>query len=127
MQHDNKKAIFSWAMYDWANSAFITTVTAAFFPILFNKFWSVGTDTTLTTARLGLANSAAGIVVALLAPIMGAIADKGASRKKFLLFFAYMGVVMASALFLVAEGNWAMAVLLYVLASIGFSGGNIFL
>lgn len=126
MQYDEKKAIFSWAMYDWANSAFITTVTAAFFPILFNEFWSVGTDTTLTTARLGLANSTAGIVVALLSPIMGAIADKGTYRKKFLMFFAYMGVVMTSALFLVAKGDWALAVLLYVLASIGFSGGNIF-
>ncbi len=125
MQLD-KKAIFGWSMYDWANSAFATTVMAGFFPIFFKKFWSVGADTTVSTARLGLANSLAGIAVALAAPLLGAIADKGSSKKKFLLFFAYMGVVMTASLYMVSKGNWPMAVVLYVFATIGFSGGNIF-
>ena len=123
---DDKKAIFGWSMYDWANSAFATAVMAGFFPIFFKQFWSVGTDTTVSTARLGLANSIASITVALSAPILGAIADKGTSKKKFLLFFAYMGVVMTASLYMVSKGNWPMAVVLYVLASVGFSGGNIF-
>ncbi|MDZ7262010.1 MAG: MFS transporter [candidate division KSB1 bacterium] len=126
MPLDDKKAIFGWTMYDWANSAFVTTIMAGFFPIFFKQFWSVGTDTTVSTARLGLANSIAGITVALVAPILGAIADKGTSKKKFLLFFAYLGVVMTCALYLVSKGNWPLAVVLYVLATIGFSGGNIF-
>lgn len=126
MQYTDKKSIFGWAMYDWANSAFATTVMAGFFPIFFKQFWSVGADTTLSTARLGLANSLAGIAVALCAPVLGAIADKGSSRKKFLLFFAFMGVVMTLALYTVSKGNWTAAVLLYVFATIGFSGGNIF-
>ncbi|MBL7102402.1 MAG: MFS transporter, partial [Desulfobacteraceae bacterium] len=126
MQTNDKKAIFGWAMYDWANSAFATTVMAGFFPIFFKQFWSVGADTTLSTARLGLANSIAGIAVALCAPILGAIADKGTSKKKFLLFFAFMGIVMTFALYMVSKGNWPMAVLLYVFATVGFSGGNIF-
>jgi len=126
MQPSNTKAIFSWAMYDWANSAFATTVMAGFFPIFFKQFWSIGADPTLSTARLGLANSLAGIAVALCAPVLGAIADKGSSRKKFLLFFACMGVVMTLALYPVSKGNWTSAVLLYVFATIGFSGGNIF-
>ncbi len=126
MHLDDKKAIFGWSMYDWANSAFATAVMAGFFPIFFKQFWSVGTDTTVSTARLGLANSIASITVALSAPILGAIADKGTSKKKFLLFFAYMGVVMTASLYMVSKGNWPMAVVLYVLASIGFSGGNIF-
>ena len=105
MKLAKNKSIVSWCMYDWANSAFTTTVMAAFFPILFNEFWSTGADTTITTARLGLANSIAGITVALLAPIMGAIADKGTAKKKFLMFFAYMGVVMTSALYLVNQGK----------------------
>jgi UMF1 family MFS transporter len=121
-----KKAIFGWCMYDWANSAFATTVMAGFFPIFFKQFWSVGADTTVSTARLGLANSIASITVALSAPILGAIADKGTSKKKFLLFFAYMGVVMTASLYMISRGNWLMAAVLYVLASIGFSGGNIF-
>ncbi|MBW1784035.1 MAG: MFS transporter [Deltaproteobacteria bacterium] len=126
MQRNNKKAIFGWAMYDWANSAFATTVMAGFFPIFFKQFWSIGADTTLSTARLGLANSVAGVAVALCAPVLGAIADKGSSKKKFLLFFAFMGIVMTLALYLVSKGNWPTAVLLYVFANVGFSGGNIF-
>jgi len=126
MQINDKKAIFGWTMYDWANSAFATTIMAGFFPIFFKQFWSVGADTTLSTARLGLANSAAGILVALCAPVLGAIADKGSSKKKFLLFFAFIGIVMTLALYMVSKGNWPMAVLLYVFATVGFSGGNIF-
>jgi UMF1 family MFS transporter len=123
---DDKKSIIAWSMYDWANSAFATTIMAGFFPVFFKQFWSAGVDTTVSTARLGLANSIAGITVALSAPILGAIADKGTSKKKFLLFFAYMGVVMTSALYMVSKGNWPMAIMLYVFATIGFSGGNIF-
>ncbi|MDN3515195.1 MAG: MFS transporter [Candidatus Brocadia sp.] len=126
MQRDDRKAIFGWGMYDWANSAFATTIMAGFFPIFFKQFWSAGADTVVSTARLGLANSIAGITVGLSAPVLGAIADKGTSKKKFLLFFAYMGVAMTSCLYMVSKGNWPIAVMLYVLATIGFSGGNIF-
>ncbi len=126
MLTDNKKAIFGWAFYDWANSAFATTIMAGFFPLFFKEFWSSGVDATVSTARLGLANSVAGTTVALLAPVLGAIADKGTSRKKFLMFFACIGIVMTSSLYMVSEGNWPHAVLLYIFAIIGFSGGNVF-
>jgi len=126
MQMNPKKTIFAWAMYDWANSAFATTVMAGFFPLFFKQYWCVNTDVNVSTARLGLANSLAGITVAVLAPILGAIADKGAARKKFLIFFAYLGVAMTTSLYLVAQGNWAWAIMLFVFASIGFSGGNVF-
>ena len=126
MAIDNKKSICGWSMYDWANSAFATTIMAGFFPIFFKEFWNADTNVNVSTARLGLANSIAGIVVALSAPILGAIADRGTAKKKFLLFFAFMGVVMTGALALVSEGRWQLAVLIYVFAAIGFSGGNIF-
>jgi len=126
MQLNDKRSIFGWCMYDWANSAFATTVMAGFFPVFFKEFWSVGADATVSTARLGLANSLAGIAVALAAPLLGAIADRGSSRKRFLLFFAYMGVVMTASLYMVSKGNWPMAVAVYVISTIGFSGGNIF-
>ncbi len=126
MQSDSKKAILAWALYDWANSAFATTVMAGFFPVFFKQFWSAGVDVTVSTARLAMANSIAGITVALLAPVLGAIADKGTSRKKFLVFFAYMGVVMTSSLYMVSQDNWLFAIVLYVFAIVGFSGGNIF-
>ena len=126
MIHTRKKSIVSWAMYDWANSAFATTIMAGFFPIFFKQFWSAGVDPTLSTARLGVANSLAGIIVAVSAPVLGAIADAGSSKKKFLLFFACMGMVMTSSLYMVSQGNWLLAVMLYVFATIGFSGGNVF-
>ncbi len=99
---------------------------AGFFPIFFKKFWSYGADATITTARLGLANSIAGLLIALVSPMLGAIADKGSAKKKFLFMFAYLGVAMTSALFLVRQGDWAMAVFCYVMAFIGFAGSNVF-
>ncbi|MCF7807142.1 MAG: MFS transporter [Candidatus Marinimicrobia bacterium] len=121
-----KKQIWGWAMYDWANSAFATTVMAGFFPIFFKEYWSVGTDVNVSTAQLGVANSIASLIVALMAPILGAIADKGSAKKKFLIFFAYLGALMTAGLFLVQQGDWAMAVFVYVMGIIGFSGANIF-
>jgi len=121
-----RRPIFSWALYDWGNSAFATTVMAGFFPVFFNSFWSVGADGSLTTARLGFANGAASLLVALLAPIIGAIADRGGSRKKFLFVFAALGIVMSGSLYFVQQGNWAVAVLLYVCATVGFAGSNVF-
>ena len=103
MNLDDKKAIIGWGVYDWANSAFATTIMAGFFPVFFKQFWSVGVDPTMSTARLGLANAIAGIMVALAAPALGAIADKGTSKKKFLLFFAYFGAVMTSSLTMVSK------------------------
>ena len=122
----SKKAIWGWALYDWANSAFATTVMAGFFPIFFKQYWSYGADVNVSTAQLGLGNSVAGLVVALMAPILGAIADKGSAKKKFLVFFAYLGVLMTAALFLVQKGQWAWAVFIYAMGIIGFSGANAF-
>jgi len=126
MRNDDRKAILGWALYDWANSAFATTIMAGFFPLFFKQFWSAGVDATVSTARLGLANSIGGTTVALMAPLLGAIADKGTSKKKFLIFFAYTGVLMTLSLYTVSQGDWLTAIALYVFALIGFSGGNIF-
>jgi UMF1 family MFS transporter len=123
---ESGKAIFGWAMYDWANSAFATTVMASFFPIFFKEYWAVGTDPVVSTAQLGFANSAAGILVALLAPLLGAIADKGQAKKKFLLFFALIGITATSALYLIPRGDWPMAAACYVIAMMGFAGSIIF-
>lgn len=123
---DYKRTILSWALYDWANSAFATTVMAGFFPIFFKTFWNAGVEDTVSTARLGFGNSVAGITVALLAPVLGAIADRGSAKRRFLLCFAVLGIAMTIGLSLVREGQWLGALVLYALATIGFSGGNIF-
>ena len=125
-QLDSKKAIVSWSLYDWANSAFATTVMAGFFPIFFKDYCSIGTEATMSTAQLGIANSVASIIVALLAPILGAIADQGTAKKKFLMLFAYLGVLMTIALYWVSQGSWQMGMMLFVFGTIGFSGANAF-
>lgn len=122
----NFKKVISWSMYDWANSAFATTVMAGFFPVFFKQFWSAGTDVSVSSFQLGAANSLAGIIVAVLSPALGAIADKGSAKKRFLFYFSALGIVMTGALFFIARGQWEMAAALFVLAMVGFSGGNIF-
>ena len=122
----SSKLVFGWTMYDWAVSAFSTTVMAGFFPVFFKQYWSHGADATVTTARLGAANSLAGLSIALIAPAIGAIADQGSAKKKFLCLFAYLGVLMTASLFLVQQGDWKVAIFCYTIATIGYAGGNVF-
>lgn len=123
---ESRRSVWSWALYDWANSAFATTVMAGFFPVFFKLYWSSGTSATEGTFALGIANSAASLLVAVVAPVLGAIADRGSAKKRFLALFTFIGAVMTSGLWFVAQGDWAMAVLLYVGGSVGFFGSLIF-
>ena len=122
----SKKAKWSWALYDWANSAFSTTVMAAFFPLFLKDYWSTNQSVTESTWYLAIGNSTASIIVAALAPFLGAVADQGSSRKRFLLVFACMGIIGTGALWQVAQGNWQMAIFMYIIASVGFMSGNVF-
>lgn len=126
MEASYKRTSISWAMYDWANSAYAVTVMAAFFPIFFKQYWHQGVSPGESTLYLGSANSIASMVIVVIAPVLGAIADRGGTRKRFLLLFAILGITMTGALYWVARGEWFTAAALYVLASVGFSGGNIF-
>jgi UMF1 family MFS transporter len=118
--------VLAWCFYDWANSAFATTGMAGFFPLFFKQYWSAEVAVTESTFRLGMANSLASILVVCLAPLLGALADKAGAKKRFLFFFACMGIVMTGALPLVAEGAWMMALVLYGLGLLGFSSSLIF-
>ena len=123
---NSKKSILAWSLYDWANSAFATTVMAGFFPVFFKEYWSTTDNVTLSTWYLGLGNSIASILVAALAPFIGAIADRGTAKKKLLIFFAFLGIIATGGLWIVNQGHWQMAILFYIIASIGFMSGNIF-
>lgn len=116
----------SWALYDWANSAFATTVMAGFFPLFFKSYWANPDQPTRSTFYLGLANSLASIIIAAVAPFLGAMADQGGTKKKFLLTFTFLGIVMTGGLRLLEQGLWQMAILFFLLANIGWSGANIF-
>ena len=122
----DKKQIYSWAFYDWANSAYSTTVMAGFFPIFFEKYYSNPNDVIQSTYQLGLANSISSIFIALVSPLLGAIADRGSAKKKLLIIFAFLGSLMTAALWLVQKGDWQLAVFFYIIATIGFMAGNIF-
>jgi len=119
------KPVLSWALYDWANSAFATTIMAGFFPVFYSALSSdISAKDSQFWFNMTLAGSS--ILVAVSAPILGAIADRGGNRKKFLATFAMLGVVMAAGLAWVHVGQWWAGLLLYGLGTIGFSGANVF-
>ncbi len=120
-----RRSQWSWAFYDWANSAFATTVMAGFFPVFFKAYWAAGMSATESTARLGSANALASLLVLLLAPVLGVVADRGGLKKRLLLLFAMLGILMTAGLFLVAEDYWLVAAGLYVFGIVGFAGGNV--
>jgi UMF1 family MFS transporter len=113
----------AWALYDWANSAFATTVMAGFFPVFFKQYWAHGLSATDSSFQLGLGNSLASLIVVGAAPVIGAIADRGGLKLRLLLLFTVLGVAMTGGLYLVAQGNWVLALVFYVLAQLGFSAG----
>ena len=126
MHYLKRKRVISWALYDWANSAFATTVMAGFFPLFFKSFWAADLSPAESTAVIGTTNSLAGLLIVLLAPFLGAYSDLGKFKKKFLAFFALLGVLSTGYLYFIPQGDWVIAASLYALAVIGFSGGNIF-
>ena len=120
------KSAWSWALYDWANSAFATTVMAGFFPIFFKSYWASDVSDAESTFAIGSINSLVGLLIAFSAPILGALADAGDSKRKFLFSFIFLGVIATGYLFFVPESSWKLAVIFYGIGVIGFSGGNIF-
>jgi len=120
------KSAWSWALYDWANSAFATTVMAGFFPIFFKSYWASDLSDAESTFAIGSVNSLVGLLIAFSAPILGALADAGDSKRKFLFSFAFLGILATGYLFFIPESSWKFAVIFYGIGVIGFSGGNIF-
>jgi len=120
------KRTMSWAFYDWANSAYTTIVITSFFPVLFGSYWFADSGSDNTTTPLGIANAVASLTVVLLAPVLGAIADQGGFKKRFLLVFVLLGVLFVSTLAFIQKGDWEIAITVYVLSFIGFAGANVF-
>ena len=118
--------VVAWALTDWANSAFATTVMAGFFPVFFKQYWNAGVAATESTFRLGLVSTIASVAVALLAPMLGALADRGGSRVRMLVAFTVLGAAGTVALGFVAQGQWVAASACYLVASLGFWGGIVF-
>lgn len=126
MPSARRRSIVSWILYDWANSAFALTVLTAFFPVFFKKYWCAGQEAAFSTIRLNFGNAGAGLMIALSAPFLGAFADAGRSRKRFLTMFMLLGVSMTGLLAVIQQGNWALALGVFMLATMGFSAANLF-
>ncbi len=120
------RKVITWALYDWANSAFALSVLAVLFPLVLGNYWGAGDDGVAATIRLGWITFAASLIVFLLAPLLGTVADAGGYRKRFLLFFAIMGAVATAGLGLVGRGQWPVALGLYLVASVGFYSSTVF-
>jgi UMF1 family MFS transporter len=125
---ENRRAIWSWALIDWANSAFAIVVMTAFFPIFFKDYWCAvpGMTPERSTAYLGYANTISSAIIAVLAPLLGSIADQGNGKRKFLFTFTLLGAAATALLPLVAQGHFVAAATLYAVAALGFSGNNMF-
>lgn len=123
---DDQKAVRSWMMYDWANSAFATTIMAAVMPIYYGSVAAAGLPDGRATSYWGFTQTAAALIVALLSPLLGAIADRSGGKKYFLRFFTYVGAAASVGMAFIGEGDWQAASLLVILGMLGFGMGNTF-
>ena len=122
-QKQHKRAIFGWTMYDWANSAFATTIMASILPNYFGMF--IATEGSLTL--WGYTVAIGSLIAAIISPVLGAIADFRGSKKLFMGIFIALGVISTALLYLVDQpGEVLLASILYILGTIGFAGSLVF-
>jgi UMF1 family MFS transporter len=122
-----KRRIWAWTMYDWANSAFATTILAAVLPVYFSQV----AGATLPSAAVATAYWTTGLsisllIIAVLSPILGTISDVMRGKKPFLAVFAGLGIIATGLLIFVDTGDWVLASIFGILGRIGFSGANTF-
>lgn len=116
----------AWAMYDWAASAVQTTIMVAVFPIYFVKVAGAEVDPARATQFWGYANSFSIVLVALLSPILGAVADFAGAKKRFLGAFLGLGVSAAAGMFLIERGDLLLATVLFTVVSLSVAGSFVF-
>jgi len=120
------KQVWSWAFYDWANSVFATVVIAGFFPIVFKQYYASHLSVEESSFWLGSANSLSSLIIVIIAPFVGSIADCGGARKKMLIVFMLLGVAASFLLYPFFSGNWLWILFFYIVSSVGFMGANVF-
>lgn len=125
MKKFTKKEI-SWITYDWANSAYSLVVTSTILPIFYTNVAAKNLAPDVTQGYWGYSNAIATILVALLAPILGTIADYKGYKKKFFIFFLIIGLLSTSSLALVQENNYILCLVIYIISVLGFSASNLF-
>ncbi len=117
----------SWALYDWANSAYSIVVVTAIFPLYFKaSATEAGLAASTSTAYWGYANSIATLLISILAPLLGTIADFKGFKKRFFTFFFLLGILFTMLLALVPFDQWIFLLACFILTAVGFAGANIF-
>ena len=116
----------AWALYDWANSPFITIVITAVFPIFFAKVAAAGMSESEATSKFAIASSISLALIALLSPVLGAIADHAPIKKRFLAVFMSIGALATASLALIGTGDWVLALVLFGIGQIGATGSFVF-
>jgi UMF1 family MFS transporter len=113
-------------MYDWANSAMVTTIVTAVFPIYFSTVAGANLGTAQATYRLAIATTIALVIIAVLSPILGTLADQAGIKKRLLGGFLFIGVIAVSLMFFIERGEWLYAAVLFVVANIAVNGSFVF-
>ena len=121
----NKK-YYSWILYDWANSAYATIVLAGFFPIIFADYFAHSFTQSERTLALGISNSSASLLLILIAPFLGLLADRKGNKLKYLIFSAFIGIVATLFLVFIERDAWAIASILFSISLFGFMLSNVF-
>ncbi|WP_100009980.1 MFS transporter [Lentibacillus sediminis] len=117
----------SWMMYDWGNSAYSIIIVTAIFPIFFKAAAdNAGVASADSTAYLGYTISIATFILAMLAPILGTVADYRGMKKKFFMSFFLLGTISTVLLIFVPADNWLLLLIVYTLTTLGFRGANVF-
>jgi UMF1 family MFS transporter len=116
----------SWVLYDVGNSAFVLVMVTAIMPIFFKDVAAGNMAGAVSTAYLGYANSTASFILALCAPVLGALADYRGRKKLFFLSFLFVGIGFNLALCGIGEGQWLLCLAFFVFARVGWAGANIF-
>jgi UMF1 family MFS transporter len=122
----HRKELRAWAMYDWANSAMVTTIVTAVFPIYFSSVAAADLPKSEATYRYALATTLALTVIAVLAPMLGAIADHAGIKKRLLGVFLVIGATSVGLMFFIERGDWLLAAVLFIIANIAVNGSYVF-
>ncbi len=125
-EKQHKRAINAWVLYDWANSAFATTIMAAVLPVYYASVAAANLPGNVATAYWGYTTSISLLITAIISPILGAVADFRGSKKRFLTIFMILGVIGTALLYFVRTGDWLMASMFFVLGELGFAGSLVF-
>ncbi len=125
-EKQHKSEIRAWTMYDWANSAFATTIMAAVLPVYYTSVAAGDLAPNIATAYWGYTSSISALLAAIISPILGAVADFSGSKKKFLTIFMALGVTGTALLYFIQSGDWLLASLFFLFGNVGFAGSLVY-